>query len=80
MSQWAIDFTNSSTHQEAKIYVRTSPLLQDLLEFEVVLAPIPLDDDKGKELVVNWQFYNNFSSNGTFVTDSNSMGVIQRQI
>ena len=50
-----------------------SEFRKEIIEFEVELAPIPILDFKGRDVTVNWKFYNGFSANGTFWTDSNSL-------
>ena len=60
--------------------VRYSPLFNDLIEFEVELAPVPVKDGQGKDITVNWRFYDSFDPKGTFYTDSNGLEMQERQI
>ena len=44
------------------------------------MNPIPVDDDQGKDVTVNWKFYNGFEPRGTFWTDSNALEMQKRTI
>ncbi|MFN9903663.1 MAG: hypothetical protein ACK55Z_33785, partial [bacterium] len=44
------------------------------------LNPIPIDDGKGKDVTVNWQFFNGFDPKSTFWTDSNGLGMVKREL
>jgi hypothetical protein len=33
----------------------------EFIEFDVELNPIPIEDGKGKDVTVNWQFFNGFN-------------------
>lgn len=46
----------------------------------MLLNPIPIDDFQGKDVTVNWQFYNGFDPKGQFWTDSNALGMVKREI
>ena len=47
--------------------------MQDLIEFDVELNPIPIDDGHTKDITVNWKMYNGFDPLKTFWTDSNGL-------
>lgn len=34
----------------------------------------------GKDILVNWKFYDNFDPKGKFYTDSNSLAMIERNV
>ena len=55
------------------IKVRHSPHFQGLIEFDVELAPIPINDFQGKDVTVNWRFFDGFDPKGEFFTDSNGL-------
>jgi len=55
------------------IKVLTSPVLGEIIEFTVELNTLPIDDNKSREVTVNWKMYNGFNANKTFWTDSNSL-------
>ena len=41
------------------IKIRFSPKFWDeLIEVDVELNPIPIDDGRGRDVTVNWQFFN----------------------
>ncbi|XP_055592932.1 lysosomal alpha-mannosidase-like [Uranotaenia lowii] len=46
------------------------------VEFEWLVGPIPIDDDKGKEIIS--RFYTDIASQGTFYTDSNGREMLKR--
>ena len=52
----------------------------EIIEFDVELNPIPIDDGKGKDVTVNWQFFNGFNPKSTFWTDSNGLGMVKRDL
>ena len=62
--------------------VRFSPeFLEEIIEFEVELNSVPIDkDNRGKDVVVNWQFFDGFDPHGTFWTDSNGLQMMERKI
>lgn len=45
---------DEKTDQAATIYVRFSPRFDDLIEFEVALSEVPIKDNDGKDVTVNW--------------------------
>jgi len=51
-----------------------------LVEFEVELAPVPILDEIGKDITVNFKFFDSFDPNSTFFTDSNGLMMQQRNI
>ena len=53
--------------------VRYAPLINELIEFQVELGPVPIDDEKSKDIIVIWKMYDDFDANGTFWTDSNGL-------
>ena len=55
------------------MHVRFSPRFDDLVEFEVALSEIPINDGDGKDVTVNWQFFDGFNANKTFWTASNGL-------
>lgn len=81
IEQTTIIYSNNQTQENALIKVRFSPLEKEIIEFEVELAPIPvLDDFQGKDVTVNWKFYNGMDPQGTFWTDSNGLEMQKREI
>ena len=60
------------------IKVRFSPLMQEIIEFEVELSPIPVDDFQGKDVTVNWKFFSGMDPLGQFWTDSNGLEMQKR--
>jgi hypothetical protein len=71
---------DEKTLQAATIFVRYSPRFDDLIEFEVSLSEIPINDNDGKDVTVNWQMLDGFNENKTFWTDSNGLEMIERRI
>ena len=59
---------------------RYSPAFADLVEFDVELAPVPIADEIGKDITVNFKFFDSFDPNNTFFTDSNGLEMQQRNI
>ena len=53
--------------------VRFSKHLQELIEFDVELNSIPIKDERGKDVTVNFKLYDNFEMKGKFWTDSNGL-------
>lgn len=54
--------------------------ISEVLEFDVELSAIPLDDNRGKDVTVNWHMYDGFTSNDTFWSDSNGMQMMERRL
>ena len=46
-------------------------------EWDVHLSSVPVDDDQGREVTVNWKL-DNFNNNRTFYTDSNGLEMQKR--
>ena len=75
-------FNNETTKEQAVVTVRFSPkYLSELIEFEVEENAIQLSEygtpmfpwGRGKDLTVNWKFFDSFDPQGKFYTDSNSL-------
>lgn len=73
--------------------MRFSPrYLNQLIEFEVEENSIQFSEQdtekegkdypngRGKDLTVNWKFYDGFDPKGKFWTDSNSLGMLERNL
>lgn len=75
-----ITFQNASLKEYGLVKVRFSPHFAEVIEFEVELSPIPVDDFQGKDVTVNWKFFNGFDAQGQFWTDSNGLEMQKRQI
>jgi hypothetical protein len=73
-------FDDPKTQEQAIIKVRFSQFIPELIEFLVELNSVPVDDDKGKDVMVNWKMFNGFDANQTFWTDSNSLEMVERNI
>ena len=59
--------------------VRWSPKFDEVLEFEVGISEIPIDDHKGKNVIVTWKVFDDFEANKTFWTDSNGLEMQERK-
>jgi len=57
-----------------------SPHLREFIEVHVEMAPIPNRDQNGKDVTVNFKFYNGFDPKKQFWTDSNGLEMIKREI
>jgi hypothetical protein len=79
VEQWTIKFTQQGK-SNALIKVRHSPLFMGVLEFEVELGSVDISDKQGKDVIVAWRMYDNFTANQTFWTDSNGLEMQQRKI
>jgi len=75
-------FNNETTKEQAVVKVRFSPqFFEEIIEFDVELNSINWDKNKiGKDLIVNWKFYDNFDPKGKFYTDSNSLAMVERNV
>lgn len=62
------------------VKVRFSERFNQFIEFDVELSEIPIDDQIGKDVTVNWKFFDDFNANKTFYTDSNGLGMQERKI
>jgi len=58
--------------------VRYSPIFDEIIEFDVELSEIPMLDERGKDIVVNWKMFDDFEANNTFWTDSNGLEMQKR--
>jgi hypothetical protein len=54
--------------------------LKEFIEFDVELAPIPIEDMRGKDVIVSWYMLDGFDPKGTFWTDSNGLEMQKREI
>lgn len=81
IEQWTSVFEDKASDERGILVVRFAPQYwNELIEFEVLLNPIPIDDNKGKDVTVNWQFFNGFDPKGQFWTDSNALGMVKREL
>lgn len=80
VEQWTILFNNPINNEQAIIKVMTSPAFGEFIEFQVELNTIPIDDEKAKDITVNWKMYNGFKANKTFWTDSNALEMQERNV
>jgi len=53
---------------------------EEFIEFEVELIDVPLKEGFGKDVTVNWKFFDNFNANKTFWTDSNGLEMQERRL
>ncbi|CAG2118606.1 unnamed protein product, partial [Medioppia subpectinata] len=49
----------------------------DMIEFDFVVGPIPVDDKIGKEIISRWE--TNLTTNGLFYTDANGRQLLERK-
>jgi hypothetical protein len=77
---WTILYNDPVSHAQAVIKIMNSAALGDFIEFTVELNSVPIDDQKQKDITVNWKMYNGFKANKTFYTDSNALEMQQRKI
>ena len=82
LEQWTIFFENKTSHEQAIIKVRFSPqFFEEIIEFEVELNPVQIDDEgRGKDVIVHWKLYDGFDAKGRFWTDSNALGMVERNV
>jgi hypothetical protein len=80
VEQWTILYYNRTSKERAIVNVRYMPLFSEFIEFEVLLTPIPVEDGQGKDVTVNWSFYDGFDPQGVFYTDSNGLEMEERRI
>jgi hypothetical protein len=73
-------YDNAQNKERAIVSVRFSEHMQELIEFDVELAPVPIDDMKGKDVTVNFLMSNGFDPKGTYWTDSNGLEMQKREI
>jgi hypothetical protein len=73
------------------VTVRHSPYyLNSFIEFEVEANSLQiteldekskkLEKGRGKDFTVNWKMFDGFDPKGKFYTDSNSLGMMEREI
>jgi hypothetical protein len=77
VEQWTIKYHDWKEY--AIIRVRFSPLFKGLIEFEVDVNSIPIETF-GRDVTVNWKFYDGFNANRTFYTDDNGLEMQERRI
>lgn len=70
VKQWTIKLQKGS--EFAFLKVRYAPLVNELIEFDVELGPVPIKDGKSKDVIVNWKMFD-FDPKKTFWTDSNGL-------
>lgn len=66
-------FSNKTSQEAAIAKIRFSENFDEIIEFEVELIDIPLKENYGKDVIVNWKFFDGFEANKTFWTDSNGL-------
>ena len=59
--------------------MRYSPLQPEVIEFDVELNRVPIADNVGNDITVNWKFFDSFDPKGVFYTDSNALEMVRRQ-
>jgi len=79
LEQWTIIY-DKSNEERAMLKVLFSEHFKGLIEFDVELNTIPISDDQGKDITVNWKMFNGFNPKGQFWTDSNALEMQPRQI
>lgn len=62
------------------VKVRFSERFDELIEFEVELSEVPINDNKGKDVMVNFKMFDGFEANKTFWTDSNALEMQERRL
>lgn len=80
VEQWTVTFSNKTSEEAAIAKIRWSEDFGELIEFEVELVDIPLKENYGKDVTVNWKFFDGFEANKTFWTDSNGLDMQERRI
>lgn len=60
--------------------MRFSEKFDGFVEFDVELSEIPMKDNFGKDITVNFKLFDGFDSNKTFFTDSNGLEMQERRI
>ena len=79
IEQWTITY-DKSNEERALIKVLFSEHMKGLIEFNVELNTIPIKDDQGKDITVNFKMFDGFNPQGKFWTDSNGLEMIPREI
>jgi hypothetical protein len=80
MEQWTVTYDDPKTSEQALIKIRFSPFVPELIEFVVELNSIPVNDEKGKDVTVNWKMFNGWDAQRSFWTDSGSLEMEERNI
>ena len=80
LEQWTFNFDNENTEERAKVRVRNSDLLNDMIEVDVELNPIPVSDGRDKDVTVNFKMFDGFNPNGVFWTDSSGLEMQERKV
>lgn len=82
IEQWTIIYNNQTSKEQAIIKVRFSPLFfEEIIQFEVEFNSISIDEERrGKDMIVNWRFYDGFDPRGKFWTDSNALAMVERNL
>ena len=80
LHELALDFDDYALNKRVGRVLMRAYANQPMIEFDVLLAPIPADADGlgGKEVTVNFQAYN-LTHGGKFWTDSNALEMQARQ-
>lgn len=78
VEQWTIKYQDPNTKQYCIMRVRTSYLFNDFVEVDVEINSVNVDDNRGKEITVNFKMYDDFDNNNTFWTDSNGLEMQKR--
>jgi len=80
LEQWTIIYEDKESQEKGIIKVRLSSSFKEFIEFDVELAPLPIIDALGRDVIVNWKMYNGWNSNGTFYSDSNALEMSERKV
>lgn len=64
----------------AKIKVRFSEYFNDMIEVDVELNPIPMADQRSKDITVNFKIFNGFDPKGKFWNDANGLEMQEHNI
>lgn len=78
LEQWTLLFDDKEKNEKATLRVRFSEFFNDMIEFDVELNPIPISDERGKDVTVNFKMFNGFDAKGKFWTDSNGLEMQER--
>lgn len=82
MDQYTLIFNNKIIKEQVIVKVRFSPeYFNELVEFEVFINKLPISaNNRGKDVTVNWKFYDGFDPKGKFWTDSNALVMLERNL
>lgn len=82
LDQYTLVFNKEKAKEQAIVKVRFSPkYFEQIIEYEVELNAVPIfNNNQGKDLIVNWRFFNGFDPRGKFWTDANSLQMLERNI